>query len=248
MFCVRCGNAVNENEFFCNMCGTKINQSLESINKNYFDSERRLSIIEYSELINKLAFNLQEFEISNNEYIKNEKRYKDIEKSIVPNRRAKRILIPLGIAFVYYLLSGTFIFKYNLLHAIICIFTTFSVWLGTLLILIFVVKDPSKGTAKIINECKKKMEETQNRCAEIVKAIYPQLQHFVPKDYWYSSALFTMASYFRNGRAHSMKEAINLYEEEMHRLRMENMQEQVLRQNQKQTTYTAITAFNTLFR
>ena len=160
MFCVRCGNAVNENEFFCNMCGTKINQSVESINKNYFDSERRLSVIEYSELINKLAFNLQEFEISNNEYIKNEKRYKDIEKSIVPNRRAKRILIPLGIAFVYFLLSGTFIFKYNLLHAIICIFTTFSVWLGTLLILIFVVKDPSKGTAKIINECKKKMEET----------------------------------------------------------------------------------------
>ena len=41
-------------------------------------------------------------------------------------------------------------------------------------------------------------------------------------------------------RADSIKEALNLYEEELHRLRLENTAKLILIENKKQTAYAAL--------
>ena len=56
----------------------------------------------------------------------------------------------------------------------------------------------------------------------------------LPRDYRYYDAAEFMEAAFENGRADSLKEAINLYEEHLHRLRVENINQQVLRSNQLQ--------------
>ncbi len=44
-----------------------------------------------------------------------------------------------------------------------------------------------------------------------------------------------LLDYFNSGRADSLKEALNLYEEDSHRLRMEQMQNEALMQSQEQS-------------
>lgn len=46
----------------------------------------------------------------------------------------------------------------------------------------------------------------------------------IPRNYRYSFAMNTIAGYFENGRAESMKEALNLFEVEKHQWRMEEIQ------------------------
>ncbi|WP_034444861.1 hypothetical protein [Butyrivibrio sp. AE2032] len=74
----------------------------------------------------------------------------------------------------------------------------------------------------------------------------------LPTKYQYSYAVSSFCSYLQNGRAGSLKDAINLYEEELHRNRMEQMQSQILQQQKYQTSLAAVsavanvaTAFNT---
>ena len=68
----------------------------------------------------------------------------------------------------------------------------------------------------------------------------------IPPDYRYPAAVESFYKYVNNRRADNIREAMNLYEEEMHRLRIENAQEAILRETQKQTSLQrqqAITQF-----
>lgn len=72
------------------------------------------------------------------------------------------------------------------------------------------------------------------------------IQQIVPKDYLFPRpyAFERILSYFTNNRASNPKEAINLYEEELHRERMEYNQQQALYQQRLQTvgTYANVVA------
>lgn len=59
----------------------------------------------------------------------------------------------------------------------------------------------------------------------------PEL-YVLPQDYRYLDAAKFILFYLENGRADNMKEACNLYEEELHRQKMENMQVDILNQQQ----------------
>lgn len=56
--------------------------------------------------------------------------------------------------------------------------------------------------------------------------------YYIPMRYFHPDALNSFEDYFRTGRASDLKEAMNLYEEEQHRMRLENMQSEALRQAQ----------------
>ena len=88
-----------------------------------------------------------------------------------------------------------------------------------------------------------KQDIFREKYASIYEMIAPVLERYVPVDYRYSTAVQSICFYFRNMRADTIKEAINLYEEELHRLRLENTAELVLRENQKQTAMLAFQAF-----
>ena len=72
------------------------------------------------------------------------------------------------------------------------------------------------------------------------------IQQIVPKDYLFPRpyAFERILSYFTNNRASNPKEALNLYEEELHRERMEYNQQQALYQQRLQTvgTYANVVA------
>jgi len=72
------------------------------------------------------------------------------------------------------------------------------------------------------------------------------IQQIVPKDYLFPKpyAFERILSYFVNNRASNPKEAINLYEEELHRERIEYNQQQSLYQQKLQTagTYANVVA------
>lgn len=109
---------------------------------------------------------------------------------------------------------------------------------------------------------RKKIQEQQTELTKNVN-ILNQIIHenyeglvAVPEAYRYTYAVSTMLRYVEAMRADSMKEAINLYEEELHRMRMEQGQQQIIaiQQEQQQTlasihnysrTQTVMSAVNT---
>lgn len=101
----------------------------------------------------------------------------------------------------------------------------------------------AKGSSSEKASAEEKLQEYQARYEDQFEIVYPVLSKYVPEDYWYSNAVQYICYYFRNRRADSMKEAINLYEEEMHRLRLESAAELTLIENQKQTANSAMAVF-----
>lgn len=70
----------------------------------------------------------------------------------------------------------------------------------------------------------------------------------VPENYRYLMAVECMYGYFVNRRADSLKEAINLYEEELYRMRQEQRSEQMValqrQQNSALNNISASSAIN----
>lgn len=83
---------------------------------------------------------------------------------------------------------------------------------------------------KKIENLKQRRESLENEWVSILSPHWDKVRSIVPENY--ASPLFIQMAYgyLTNGRADSMKEAINLFEEEQHRNRMEqgikDMQEQ----------------------
>ena len=82
----------------------------------------------------------------------------------------------------------------------------------------------------------------QDEKLQAISAIWNDLNNYVPRNYWYSNAIVSFVDYMQNGRASNLKEAVNLFEEELHRMRMENMQAELVKQSRYQTSLAAISA------
>lgn len=76
----------------------------------------------------------------------------------------------------------------------------------------------------------------------VISPYIDEIREFVPPSYQYSYAVERFCEYFRNGRVGNMQEAVNLYEEEQHRLQMQHMQNQLIEQQRRQNTLMAVTA------
>lgn len=82
------------------------------------------------------------------------------------------------------------------------------------------------------------IDSLEEKYASMMESIKDQISK-IPPDYRYSTAIESFYKYVNNQRADNIRDAMNLYEEEMHRLRLENAQEAILRENQKQTSLQA---------
>lgn len=95
--------------------------------------------------------------------------------------------------------------------------------------------------SKRININAKRLAELvvlKNKYEEIMQK-YGKKIDSIPVDYRYSTAVDCFYKYVNNRRADTLKQAMNLYEEEMHRLRIENTQEAILRESRKQSSLQA---------
>lgn len=76
-----------------------------------------------------------------------------------------------------------------------------------------------------IDKCKKRREEAEQEWISLLSPHWEKVKSIVPEAYASPYFVRQAYDYLVNGRADSMKEAINLFEEEQHRLQMEqNMQ------------------------
>lgn len=81
---------------------------------------------------------------------------------------------------------------------------------------------------------KKEYEKVEQEMFDELAPSWDKVQAIVPQDYISPLFVKTVYSYLVNGRADSMKEAINLFEEEQHRWRMEESQQYMYHQYQSE--------------
>lgn len=84
-------------------------------------------------------------------------------------------------------------------------------------------------------ELVRRQQEYEQAEQEMIAELSPhwqKVQELVPQDYLSPMFVRTVYGYLVNGRTDSMKEAVNLFEEEQHRWRMEQNQQQMYEQYQ----------------
>lgn len=90
------------------------------------------------------------------------------------------------------------------------------------------VKKNIDNSIKIAEGLKEKMDDIIQENREIISII--------PDKYRYPMATDFFTEVLENGRADSLKEAMNLYEEQLHRWKMESKMEQILKNQQIDST------------
>lgn len=103
--------------------------------------------------------------------------------------------------------------------------------IATVLIFIASIMGKKKKKQNLANQRNEAYAQYQN----VLKMYYDRLT-FLPPDYRYEEAIRCFYKYVNNSRANDIQQAMNLYEEEMHRLRMENTQLAMLREQQRQSS------------
>ena len=108
---------------------------------------------------------------------------------------------------------------------------------------VFVAKRfQAKGNAKLvykINEHEMKIKQAEQREQKYLTREFWKFWDSFPPEYRYEIAMSTIAGYFSSGRADSLKEAFNLYEEQVHRWRMESAANRAVELQRQQTAYLA---------
>jgi len=230
VYCINCGAENKDDACFCFGCGTKLTE-VKAVNKTNVSEVNESKF--YTSLLGKVGPNIVKLE-------KLEKEYAKCKRDVVtykPVPVSAQIIIALimglgcaGVAFAVLIglgalgVLGSFIIFILVCGAVMAIFKLFF---------------------------QQKYETANRRIAEINRdrkllwePIYDDVLKYIPQDYVYGIALDRMYGYFVNGRVSSLKEAINLYEEEMHRLRMENMAAVTARAAQQAAVASSCAAFN----
>ncbi len=117
------------------------------------------------------------------------------------------------------------------------VFSIFA-WLITVLITIPILYGLYTGKQKTKMRLNSQYSNAKNQYQKAVKRLGGKIS-FLPPDYRYSEAVESFYRYVNNYRANDLQQAINLYEEEMHRLRMENAQLAMLREAKRQSSLQA---------
>lgn len=122
------------------------------------------------------------------------------------------------------------------------------VLIGFIVMLFAIHKNKNKKRkAKLAVEVQKCEEDLKKQVDVLNQIIRVNYSNFIalPEKYRYSFAVSTMLGYLNSMRADNMKEAINLYEEELHRMRMEKGQQRMIMiQQQQQRTLNTIQNYN----
>ena len=105
-----------------------------------------------------------------------------------------------------------------------------------------VPKGEERTFEEIMLEENQLVEEIKSEQTNAIAPYWNEITECIPPKYQYSFAVNAFCSYLQNCRASNLKEAINLYEEEMHRNRMEQMQSEMLHQQKYQTALAAVSA------
>lgn len=263
MFCTNCGAEITKQQRFCAHCGQAIGNVMDEettsleISKRSEDVAKRIGeeLAQVAQPLTNLGICMQRAEVEK----------KNMERIQVAIGKAKKgdqnVALEVILIVLWCLMS--FVISLRIMWSIRPFLSNSMadiVWLsllaalavgGSLMIHKLINPNAEKIVAKYqqeYNTSKKRYDELQQGCAINMQQCMPVLEKHLARDYWYMDAVTRISNYLRNGRAESIKEAINLYEEESHRMRMENLQYRTLVENQKQTVHTGILAVEAIAR
>lgn len=243
MYCLNCGTENQQNARFCCKCGTELNSIILAENQN-----SNASVVDqaYINQIEQIVLKLQELskiqdfitqkrkELENNDKILNS--YKRSQKD-----NGKIILLMM----VFFLVSLCIVFTtitlitenekiirlISFLVAVVVDIVTFKP-MNTLI---------KKNELRQVNRYTERCELIKIECGkmeknekELINTLSREI-HIIPPNYRYLLAVQYIFDSFVNMRARNMTEAINLYEEQLHRWKIENAQQQMLALSRQQT-------------
>ena len=194
--------------------------------------------IEYLNIVRPLIEPLKQFE---NLYDSMEqiKKQDSIRKSSISKEYTiMSILIPGAFWLLYVIINRSAFFRSSWIRFVGIIVYALSV----VVFAIYFNKVKEKRISEVQEDTDQKISIIDSDLRKMAESFYPTLQAYVPQNYQNSFALEYICSYLYNGRASNLQGAMNLYEEEMHRMRMENAQQQLLNQAKYQTALSAISA------
>lgn len=213
MFCSKCGNKVEENAKFCSKCGSSLDFNDEPTQHANVTS-RTESV---NELVSELEVALPIYQTLTemSENIANLKTDKWHILKVLIHSYMKVTICTFG----YYLIVG--IFRDFLRKNGIIVFLLFGI------LLVLAGLELFKNHKKLKNKQKSEIEDAENKLREYFTAHECPALYCVPEKYQYYIAVSYIYECLKNGRANSLKEAINLYEEQCYRWKMEASQQQI---------------------
>ncbi len=102
------------------------------------------------------------------------------------------------------------------------------------IIAVVVIKNEQKKKVQSCSHMQEEIKDLETKLGETEKT-YEEKIAIIPEDYRNASAIESFCTYINNRRADDLRQAMNLYEEELHRKRVEDTQMAILMESQKQT-------------
>lgn len=239
MYCSRCGRELQEEMNFCPNCGMNINMQNKSENIELQrlgqDSERNVILRNLDKAIpiylnvEKMQAQLERLQMEK----KNAETFDGIKVICCGAAYVVIVLVEFILVMLYEFLNTkgkmtwyaienitwhtrediTYIILLSPVAIVIIMYVLYS---------IHIIKKLKRKISLLDVQLKTYINE--NMCNEVF---------FLPEKYRYHFAACYICEYVANGRANNLSEAMNQYEEQLHRWKMENMQEQLLRVRQK---------------
>lgn len=245
MFCSSCGKQIADGSKFCSFCGAT--QPTIANGQVVTTAPMPTSIPEPAPVIKpvgekqkKLGMRLRETAATLDELLPIEKQIAEDEKYVQGVKTGKiqstfikgyyPFLICGGVCFLVIACGGCLIggFLGNALVVVI------SIGVGALLLGAFTLiglpfgqmiqKNRQQKLEEAVPIKEANLQKNLERRKQLLTDSFWETIEIVPESYRYSFAMNTIAGYFENGRADSMKEALNLFETEKHQWRMEEIQ------------------------
>ncbi len=140
-----------------------------------------------------------------------------------------------GLIFIPAIIGGT---KDSTLTAVallaIMAILTILVIVGGVFLARLMTNSSNKKLEKYVQERETKIKEVEKKENQLMDDAFWNFMDSFPQKYQYAIAMTNIAGYFENLRADSLKEALNLYEEQLHRWKLEQSAMQAVQLQQQQ--------------
>lgn len=235
MFCSKCGTKLDERAMFCSKCGCQVQGYADAeAAKQYGRNSINNLEVNREEILRKLDVILPIYQFIAEkdcviENLRGEERIQRMRKA----RNGGMVLLGtlLGVSFtvvMYILLPKTELTGWLMSIALVAPIAFLLIW-------------DNKRKEKAIRRKEREIYETQQEIMQYVKANNIPELYYLPENYRYFIAVKYIRDCIANQRAHNLSDAINLYEEQMHRWKVENYQYHMYIQNlQKRQTINVI--------
>lgn len=223
--CSSCGKLISDSAKFCPECGAQVIMSFE---KAEFQDQERKGLLAKLEIVREVAIRCKPHYEAYNRW----QRAMDIAVSKVYENKEWKIPFFIGLPFaiIFGFSSCVFIGQPGSFAVMIPVFLLIAGWIILCVSIRSSTEKKNEQQRAINNKTFYDAKIQQQRILDVISDIYDksEISDFFPQEYLFEDAVNRIIMLVKTKRADTLKEAINLFEEELHRLRMEESQNQQL--------------------